>query len=153
MKSNLALKHTYHLAPNKGRVLLLEDDGSQRYLIEMILGRGGYQATAITCREEFDALVSTRQLDNFDVLVLDIALPAFSGFDAAQIARDEYYSGISISTSARFDSNLYEESIRSGCNAHLDKFKLVTDLVPTIDREMLKRTTKPISILSDLRSR
>lgn len=74
-------------APTKISLLLIEDSAHDAELIEMVLQRSGYQATAIRVNDANgirDQLLRRR----FDVIVSDFALEAVSGDAALQLASE-----------------------------------------------------------------
>jgi len=73
----------------KIRILLLEDNINDEELIERVLNKDGieFEAKRIENRKDFIAALSDHGLD---IILSDINLPSFSGFEALEIARKDF---------------------------------------------------------------
>ncbi|MBW3555779.1 MAG: response regulator transcription factor [Actinobacteria bacterium] len=68
------------------RVLLVEDDGSVREAVAIVLERSGFQVDGVA--DGADALARVADDgERFDVVVLDLMLPSLSGFDVCREIR------------------------------------------------------------------
>jgi len=86
-----ALEHLEHkLAQKLGRVLVVEDDESQRIAIMALLGGDDVRITAVpTATAALEALHAS----TFDCMVVDLTLPDLSGYQLLErMAGDERYS-------------------------------------------------------------
>jgi len=86
-----AFEHMEHkLAQKIGRVLVVEDDESQRIAIEALLGGDNVSITAVpTATAALEALHTS----TFDCMVVDLTLPDLSGYQLLErMADDERYS-------------------------------------------------------------
>lgn len=62
-------------------LLVIEDEFEIRELIQIILGRSGFQVTALPSVEDFYSLVAKQKDLHFDLLILDWMLPGQSGYE------------------------------------------------------------------------
>ena len=68
----------------KSRILLAEDDGAMRRLLEVVLKRGGYEVTSV---EDGLQAMQAAGTQNFDLAVLDAIMPNLSGLELCRIFR------------------------------------------------------------------
>ncbi len=72
--------------PGRGKILVVEDDTVSLYYMEMILCEAGYEViTGINGKEAMELLKE----DNYDMALLDIGLPGFSGVDIMRAIKEE----------------------------------------------------------------
>jgi diguanylate cyclase (GGDEF)-like protein len=106
--------------PSLYRILSVEDDPDQANFIKAVLESAGYQVQTLDDPRYFEeALLAVQP----DLLLLDIMLPAISGFELAKFVRqDERYATMPIlflSTQNALDAHI--ESARAGGDDHLIK--------------------------------
>ncbi|MCA1643729.1 MAG: response regulator, partial [Acidobacteria bacterium] len=68
------------------RLLVVEDDDTQRMAIVELIGNGDVQTTAVATGEEALALLAS---ERFDCMVVDLKLPDMSGFDLIEKVQKE----------------------------------------------------------------
>lgn len=126
---------------DRPRVLLVEDDGTQRdmyatYLLAQGLGviTAVDGSTAISLAFEFLP----------DIIVMDLALPHIDGWQATRrLKQDPCTAGIPIiACTAHVLRGAVEEAIDAGCDAYITKPCLPADLLAEI-RRLLARNQKP----------
>lgn len=72
----------------KGHVLVIDDERSMRDMLEIFLGREGYEVQC--CSSAGDALDALKKEDPFDLAITDINMPGLSGFDFLRRSRSDY---------------------------------------------------------------
>jgi len=102
------------------RVLLAEDQGDNRELAELVLGRSGFEVvSAATGKEMLDKLAA----DEFDVLILDIQLPDVDGLEVARSLRQDPRTAhmpiIGVTALAMLGDR--ERVLEAGCDDYISK--------------------------------
>ena len=101
-----------------GTVGVVEDDPLLRRAVQRLLRAVGFSVRTFASAEEF---LETRPTPAFDCLVLDIRLPALSGFDLHARLRA---SGVSIPTvfvTGHDDAGTREQARRAGAAGYVPK--------------------------------
>src|SRR5262249_22646424 len=76
--------------------------------------------------------VEMASADTFDIVLLDLVMPAMNGLDAARALRARGYRAPIIAISADASPETLAASIDAGCNTHLCKPFEPTDLTASI---------------------
>ncbi len=104
----------------KSRILVIEDNEQNLYLIRFILEKNGYEVlSAIDGNAGIETAVST----SFDMILLDIQLPVMDGYAVARILR----SNPALSNTPIVAVTSYampgdkERAIEAGCNGYIEK--------------------------------
>jgi two-component system response regulator PilR (NtrC family) len=63
----------------KGRILVVDDERSMREMLEIFLGREGYEVAGYSSAS--DALADLAEDQNFDLIITDINMPGLTGLD------------------------------------------------------------------------
>jgi len=71
---------------NKKRVLVVDDDGMIRRLVERVLQREGFVVE--TARDGVEAIAKL-EIGAFDGMVVDLMMPSISGFKLLEILKDD----------------------------------------------------------------
>lgn len=111
--------------PNRGRILLAEDDEALRSLLASMLRRSGY--VVVECRNGMDLVrcigdyALAQQPIDYDLAILDIRMPGVSGLEALQAMRwlDGWPPTILIT--AFGDQAIHQEAEQLGAAAFFDK--------------------------------
>ncbi len=106
------------LPPLSGRVLVAEDVGHLRSLIELYLRKLGVECR--TVGNGFEAVEAALSAE-FDVVLMDMEMPVMDGFEAAHVLRQRGYQGPIIALTAHQDDLETERARREGCNDVLNK--------------------------------
>lgn len=69
------------------RVLIVDDDRAIRALVQTLVGRRGFPVDAAADGNEAHALLSANA---YDVILLDLMMPALNGFDLIERLRSEH---------------------------------------------------------------
>ena len=64
---------------HRGRILVVDDERSMREMLEIFLGREGYEVTGHSSAS--DALACLDQDQDFDLIITDINMPGLTGLD------------------------------------------------------------------------
>jgi DNA-binding response OmpR family regulator len=102
----------------KGSLLLLEDDDNLSETIRDYLEGEGYEVTPVYTGEEAEERLYE---ERFDLLLLDINVPDFDGFEVLKRARERGVDAPSIYITARRSVEDLEEGFRSGADDYLRK--------------------------------
>ena len=116
------------------RVLIVEDSEEDAGLLVVVLHRGGFEPDfeRVATAEAMRAALETR---DWDVVLSDFALPAFSGPEALALLKEMDLDLPFIVVSGRIDPESAVEMMRSGAHDFLMKDNL-TRLAPAIEREL-----------------
>lgn len=121
--------------PEIFRVLYVEDDPAQAGYVQTVLSTAGYQVAICAHPREFeDAL----QLHRPDLILMDIVLPEFSGYELARYVRQqEAFAPVPIvflTTETRLDSKII--AARAGGDDYLLKPVASTLLLSTVSAKL-----------------
>jgi C4-dicarboxylate-specific signal transduction histidine kinase len=102
----------------RGRVLVVDDEGSVVELLTLWLSQSGYEVCAAT-----DAATARRALASggFDLVTLDIAMPGGSGLDLLRWVRSEHPDVGVVMASATGDVEMVIEAMRLGAFSYMIK--------------------------------
>ena len=137
--------------PKLGRILVAEDGGFDRKLLDAVLRRAG--ADVVSCEDGQTAFeLATEQ--RFDVLVLDMLMPELDGYAVARLLRARGNRTPIIALTANAMSGDRERCIASGCDDYLSKPIDREKLIQTISRYcgLESRSPRLQSALSELPS-
>lgn len=104
----------------KRNVLLIEDNGNNRYLVTFLLEANGYHvACAINGPEGVEAALASTP----DVILLDIQLPGMDGYEVARMLRS--HPGLAATPIIAVTSYAMpgdrEKALASGCTGYIQK--------------------------------
>src|SRR3984957_10517566 len=118
------------------RVLLVEDNADDAFLLERHLRRAGY-TPQITRVETADAMVETLEqlAEGWDIILADYTLPTFSAPEALRLLKNTRYDLPFIVMSGAVSEETAVSAMRAGAHDYVSKQNL-TRLVPAIEREM-----------------
>jgi signal transduction histidine kinase/DNA-binding response OmpR family regulator/HPt (histidine-containing phosphotransfer) domain-containing protein len=130
----IALKGSY--SPENIKILVAEDNSTNRLVLRSILGKLGYTAYMVTngC-EALRAL----QSDHYDLMLLDCQMPEMDGYEVAQHIRDERSAVYDphlpiVALTAHAMQGEKERCIEAGMSDYLSK-----PVRPQLLREMIER--------------
>jgi FixJ family two-component response regulator len=106
------------MADSRPLVCVLEDDNAVRDSIGWVLERNGFASRAF---ESPNAFLLSRELDQYDCLVLDVGLPGMSGLELLELLRARAYSKPVILIAAATDPTLEPRMRRAGASELLMK--------------------------------
>jgi CheY-like chemotaxis protein len=102
--------------PCPRRILIVDDDEDAADLLATLLRLNGHDVGI--CYTSLRALHSAR---DFDVVLLDIALPELNGYDVASRLRAEGYKGLIVAVTGYRQDEDIRRALSSGCDAYLAK--------------------------------
>lgn len=73
--------------PTNNKVMLVEDDATMQAVLRTLLEIEGYQVALISPRMQLDELIQSIRDTRPDVLLLDVNLREFTGYDVVQRIR------------------------------------------------------------------
>jgi DNA-binding response OmpR family regulator len=104
------------------KVLVVDDDKNIADLTEMILGSAGYDCTKLNDgRSCLDAIRNGKNNKSYDLVLLDVAMPGFSGMDVITVMRQEGYlernrvAFFTASSATQMEVNNFEKLGAIGC--------------------------------------
>ena len=131
-RASLGLEST--VAPT--RILIVDDDGTVRDVIGVLLGEEGYVcATAVSAEQAVELLRSTE----FHLVLCDVKMPGRDGLWLLDRLRAEQPSTAVIMLTAFGDTEAAVDCLRRGAVDYLLKPPKVTELVRSIERALAKR--------------
>ncbi len=75
-------------AKQKARIMVIDDDLDTLRLLEMILKKAGHEiVTASGYQQMVDYIKNSPTQIRFDILILDLMMPGFSGYDILEMLR------------------------------------------------------------------
>jgi CheY-like chemotaxis protein len=128
------------------RVLLADDNPTNRKLVELLLGQQRHRVTAVSNgREAVDK--AAKQV--FDLVLMDVQMPEMDGFQATAAIRErERKTGVHvpiIAMTAHAMPGDRERCLDAGMDAYLPKPLRIDDLVVTIARFFGPDATPPVT--------
>lgn len=135
----LVTTHTLREVRNRRRVLLAEDNLVNQKLALRLLEKHGYE---VTIAGDGQAALQELQKGTFDLVLMDVQMPAMDGFEAtAAIRETEKSTGVHIPIIAMTAHSLKgdeERCIAGGMDAYVSKPIRTHDLFATIERVLGK---------------
>ncbi|MDE1177093.1 MAG: ATP-binding protein [Edaphobacter sp.] len=123
------------LEPTEIRVLLVEDNPDDAFLLERHLTRNGFRPTLIRVETEAEMLRELQATPRPELILADYHLPNFSGPQALQILRATGFDIPFIMLSGAVSEETAVEAMRSGAQDYVSKQNLLR-LIPAIHREL-----------------
>ena len=122
------------------KVLLVEDSEHDAELLHHALTRSGYSPTfrRVQNPEEMASALTSEQ---WDLVISDYVLPAFSGLEALNTLRESGLEIPFIIISGKIGEEVAVEALKAGANDYLLKDRL-TRLGPAIDRAIREATQR-----------
>ncbi len=123
------------------RVLLVEDNPDDAFLLERHLRRNGF-VPSIHRVETASAMLAVLEMDDLqDIVLADYHLPNFSGPEALQVLQNSGLDIPFIMMSGAVSEQTAVDSLRSGAQDYVSKQNL-TRLVPAIERELKEASSR-----------
>jgi DNA-binding response OmpR family regulator len=122
------------------RVLLIDDNKDINDMVCLCLET--QDITVKVVDEGREGLRSIKE-NHFDVVLLDLAMPGFSGFDIFKVLKDEdllKYKNIVIFTASSVTDNEVQEMLFTGAKGVLKKPISIDDLIETVEKFRQERT-------------
>lgn len=119
-------------------ILIVENEVSNRILIERVLSTRGYHCiSASNGQEALDILDHER----VDLILTDLSMPVLDGYRTAQLIRERpslaHVPIVAVTAYALNDES--EAAIRMGCNEYLTKPFKPRQLLEVVDRLLARR--------------
>ncbi len=113
----------------KKKILVIEDNEQNRYLVNFILEKNGYQV--VIARDGLEGINKAKK-EKPDLILADIRLPKLDGYELTRrIKADKSLADIPIiALTAYAMKEDKEKALRAGCNAYISK--------PIIPEEFIK---------------
>jgi CheY-like chemotaxis protein len=122
---------TPDIVDRHGRVVILvEDDTGLRCALERLLRASGFNAKAFASAEE---ALATFHLEKVDCLVVDLNLPAMSGFDLIDRLRERHIEVPAVVISAQDEPRVRTAARAHGASHFLPKPFLGSALIRALD--------------------
>ncbi|MGB6674372.1 MAG: response regulator [Candidatus Nitrosopolaris sp.] len=116
------------------KVLLIDDNKDINDMVCLCLET--QDITVKVVDEGREGLRSIKE-NHFDVVLLDLAMPGFSGFDIFKVLKDEdllKYKNIVIFTASSVTDNEVQEMLLTGAKGVLKKPISIDDLIETVEK-------------------
>ncbi|MGI8672264.1 MAG: response regulator [Luteitalea sp.] len=120
--------------PRSIRLLLAEDSHDDAWLVQRHLERGGLVPDILRVQDA-DGLRGALEGGRWDLVIVDDAMPGFSGLEAIRLIRAHCPSLPCVMLSGTVTEESAAEAMRLGANDYLVKGNL-TRLVPAVEREL-----------------
>jgi putative nucleotidyltransferase with HDIG domain len=118
------------------KILIVDDDGSVRDVIAVLLSEEGYACTAVSSAEA--ALDASRHAD-YPLVISDVRMPGRDGFWLLERMRDAHPDTAVVMLTAYGDTEAAVECLRNGAADYLLKPPKVTELIRAIERALGRR--------------
>lgn len=125
------------------KVLLVEDNPQNRYLITFLLEKSGYE---VVIAEDGEAAVEAVPAHRPDVILMDVQLPKIDGYEATRrIKSDERFSAIPVlALTAHSMKGDRVKALEAGCDDYITKPVDIDVLLRRIE-EVLGQQAGPAS--------
>lgn len=100
------------------RILVIEDDDVVRTLIQRVLEKNGYEVTSVSQALQGERLALE---NNFDCIILDLALPDKNGLDVCNVVRENGVQTPILILSARKNIDTKVSGLTAGADDYLTK--------------------------------
>lgn len=128
------------------KLLILEDDRFIRDEIETYFKMKGHEVSGY---ENADELFDDMNLENYDILLLDINLPGFNGFDTLKELRKFNINTPVIFITSMSEIDYVKEAYSLGCNDYIRKPFYFEELELRINKLLLKNSSSNIIVLNN----
>jgi DNA-binding NarL/FixJ family response regulator len=120
------------------RILIADDNEHVRRGIRKILASRTQWEICGEAKDGTEAIQSAAQLLP-DFILLDVSMPGLSGLEVARILREIVPATRILVMSQHDPAVLIPRALEAGAHACIDKSRLATDLLPTIERVAAER--------------
>ncbi len=132
-----ALAHMVEPVPAEPtKILIVDDDGSVRDVITVLLSEEGYACTAVSSAEA--ALDAARHAE-YPLVISDVRMPGRDGLWLLERLRDGHPDTAVVMLTAYGDTEAAVECLRNGAADYLLKPPKVTELIRAIERALGRR--------------
>jgi CheY-like chemotaxis protein len=125
------------MAKRKGKVLVVDDDSDVRSTYKDVLQAYGYKVKAVASGEACLKQLHTNA-DEFGLVVLDVLLPAQTGYDVVEVIRANWPDLPVVMVSGKVDKLTREALDKLGASEFLEKPVDPDVLIHTVDRHIRK---------------
>ncbi|GIM63268.1 hypothetical protein Pve01_80070 [Planomonospora venezuelensis] len=119
-------------------VLIVEDEPDLAQVMELALGRAGFDVLAVDTGSEARAVIGSRQVD---VVVMDRGLPDMDGLEATAFLRAAGFLGAVLVTSGHAGTDHVAASLGAGADDVLGKPFTLAELV-----ERVRGSVRPATV-------
>ena len=121
-----------------GRLLLAEDNSTNRLIIQRILEKAGASIISVVNGKLAveAALEAMEQGEPFDVIIMDMQMPVMDGYHATTLLRQKNYNGPIIALTAHAMSDDRQKCLDAGCDDFATKPINRMDLIETIQAHL-----------------
>ncbi len=122
-----------------GKILVVEDDASNRFYLEKLLSAAGYQFLSVENGRE--AVEACRQNPEIALVLMDLKMPVMGGIEATGMIRQEHPSLPVIALSAYAQADDMSRARGAGADGYLTKPFNRQQLMETIERVTAGRSS------------
>ena len=121
-----------------GRLLLAEDNNTNRLIIQRILEKAGASVISVTNGKlAVEAALEAIELgEPFDVIIMDMQMPVMDGYHATTLLRQKNYNGPIIALTAHAMADDRQKCLDAGCDDFATKPINRKDLIETIQTHL-----------------
>ncbi len=114
------------------RILVVDDNVLvRRGVIDILASRKNWEVCAEA--QDGEEAIQKVQESRPDVILLDISMPGMNGLEVARAIRHELADAKILIMSQHDPASLLPSAIQAGANGCVDKSRLATDLLPSIE--------------------
>jgi DNA-binding NtrC family response regulator len=132
--------------PRSPRILIVDDDGGQRSLLDSFLKSQGFETRPVSSGEE--ALAALRS-DKFDMMISDVRMPGMSGLETLRHARQEHAVLPVLLVTAYADIREAVGAMRDGAVNYLTKPIDLDELLSNVRHATGLADAKPLRFSED----
>jgi len=145
------MNNTINTADDSAYVLVVDDEGANRYSVSKTLQRVGYVVTEAASGEEALEVMAN---EHFDVILTDIRMPGLDGVELLRRVKDEAPDAIVILMTAYASLGTAVEALRLGAHDYLIKPSSSQDIRQSVSRgvERAKNLKRRRTLLDAIRS-
>jgi DNA-binding response OmpR family regulator len=120
---------------NEGRILIIDESMIDVRIVKRVLSNAGFD---VVVSQEGEDIVEKAKHDSFDLILLDIMVPDFKGFDVCKALKEDPFTGDVpiIFLTARYELSMFMKGFEVGGEDYIRKPLIMTELISRVKSQI-----------------